>query len=304
MAIDGNNLEAKQGLDRALKLDKVIENSTKGEIEFQKGNFLSAIESFKNALIIDPNWEPANSGLDKSNIAYEEMIFQESISQGYEFLVNESFEDAEKLFNQALSIRQGSIEALQALDEVNLKKIASLTKSLKYKALIAEVNEDYELAKRLYEQILEIDKNVEEVKQSLYRVEDRISLISNMKYIINMSDYYSEDKVFNQAQQILKTARNIDRIGQKMAKLLQTLDSLIRTASVSLDVIIESDQLTEVKIFKVAQMGSFKQKALSLRPGIYTAQGSRKGYKDQIIEFRVGPDSQGQRISIICNEKI
>jgi tetratricopeptide (TPR) repeat protein len=304
LAIDGNNLEAKQGLDRALKLDKVIENSTKGEIEFQKGNFLSAIESFKNALIIDPNWEPANSGLDKSNIAYEEMIFQESISQGYEFLVNESFEDAEKLFNQALSIRQGSIEALQALDEVNLKKIASLTKSLKYKALIAEVNEDYELAKRLYEQILEIDKNVEEVKQSLYRVEDRISLISNMKYIINMSDYYSEDKVFNQAQQILKTARNIDRIGQKMAKLLQTLDSLIRTASVSLDVIIESDQLTEVKIFKVAQMGSFKQKALSLRPGIYTAQGSRKGYKDQIIEFRVGPDSQGQRISIICNEKI
>ena len=232
------------------------------------------------------------------------MIFQESISQGYEFLVNESFEDAEKSFNQALSIREDSLEALQALDEVNLKKIASLTKSLKYKALIAEVNEDYELAKTLYEQILEIDKNVEEVKQSLDRVEDRIFLISNMKYIINMSDYYSEDKVFNQAQQILETSRNIERIGPKMAKLLQTLDSLIRIASVPLDVIIESDQLTEVKIFKVAQMGSFKQRSLSLRPGIYTAQGSRKGYKDQIIEFRIEPDSQGQRISIICNEKI
>ena len=119
-----------------------------------------------------------------------------------------------------------------------------------------------------------------------------------------MSDYYSEDKVFNQAQQILETSRNIERIGPKMAKLLQTLDSLIRIASVPLDVIIESDQLTEVKIFKVAQMGSFKQRSLSLRPGIYTAQGSRKGYKDQIIEFRIEPDSQGQRISIICNEKI
>ena len=82
------------------------------------------------------------------------------------------------MFNQSLLIRPNSQEAKQALDELNLKRIASLTKSLKYKGLIAEVNEEWKQAKGFYEDILVIDPNIEEVKESLSRVESRILLAS------------------------------------------------------------------------------------------------------------------------------
>ena len=304
LAINGNNAEAKRGLDRALKLDQVIERTTRGETEFVLGNFESSVQSFENALKIDAEWKPAMLGLEKSEMAYEEQTFQSSISKGFQFLANGSFDDAERLFNQALLIRQDSKEAQQALDELNLKKIASLTKSFKYKALIAEVNEEWNQAKGFYEEILVIDPNIEEVKESLNRVESRILLDAEMTSIIARSDYYNDDKVFGQAQAILQTAKSIERIGPKMGALVEKLDSLIKIASIPMKVILESDELTEITIFKVAQIGSFQQKMVSLRPGIYTARGSRKGFMDETIRFRVEPNKQNQIFRIICSKKI
>ena len=304
LAIDGNNLDAKQGLDRALKLDQVLVRTQRGQTEFGMGSYERAIESFEDALSIDPNWEPAIDGLARSKKSYADELFQESLSKGYQSLNDESFDDAKSLFDQALSIRPSSQEALQALDELNLKRIASLTKSFKYKGLIAEVNEEWNQAKGFYEEILVIDPNLEEVKDSLSRVESRILLEAEMTSIIARSDAYNDNKVLGQAQALLETAKSIERIGPKMEGSIQKLDSLIRIALIPVDVIFESDELTEVTIFKVDQMGTFQQKIVPLRPGIYTARGSRKGFKDETIRFRVGPNKQNQRVRIICNKKI
>jgi len=304
LAIDGNNLDAKQGLDRALKLDQVLGRTQRGQTEFRMGSYEQAIESFEDALSIDPNWEPAITGLAQAKKSYADKLFQESLSKGYQSLKDESFDDAKSLFDQALSIRPSSQEALQALDELNLKRIASLTKSFKYKGLIAEVNEEWNQAKGFYEEILVIDPNLEEVKDSLSRAESRILLEAEMTSIIARSDAYNDNKVLGQAQALLETAKSIERIGPKMEGSIQKLDSLIRIALIPVDVIFESDELTEVTIFKVDQMGTFQQKIVSLRPGIYTARGSRKGFKDETIRFRVQPNKQNQRVRIICNKKI
>ena len=304
LAIDGNNIEAKLGLDRALKLDQVLERTQRGQTEFTMGNYEPAIQSFEDALLIDPDWEPAINGLAQSKQSYADNLFQESLSKGYRSLNDESFDEAESLFDQALSIRPNSEEALQALDELNLKRIASLTKSLKYKGLIAEVNEEWNQAKGFYQEILVIDANLEEVKESLSRVESRILLEAEMKSIIARSDAYNDNKVLGQAQALLETAKSIERIGPKMEESIQKLDSLIQIALIPIEVIFESDQFTEVTIFKVDQMGTFQQKIVSLRPGIYTARGSRKGFKDETIRFRVDPNKQNQRVKIICNKKI
>ena len=304
LAIDGNNIEAKLGLDRALKLDQVLERTQRGQTEFAMGSYEPAIQSFEDALLIDPDWEPAINGLAQSKQSYADNLFQESLSKGYLSLNDESFDEAESLFDQALSIRPNSEEALQALDELNLKRIASLTKSLKYKGLIAEVNEEWNQAKGFYQEILVIDANLEEVKESLSRVESRILLEAEMKSIIARSDAYNDKKVLGQAQALLETAKSIERIGPKMEESIQKLDSLIQIALIPIEVIFESDQFTEVTIFKVDQMGTFQQKIVSLRPGIYTARGSRKGFKDETIRFRVDPNKQNQRVKIICNKKI
>ncbi|SVD33384.1 uncharacterized protein METZ01_LOCUS386238, partial [marine metagenome] len=59
LAIDGFNQLAKAGLDRALKLDKVIALSNQGKRLAEEREWIESIEAFQAALAIDSNWKPA-----------------------------------------------------------------------------------------------------------------------------------------------------------------------------------------------------------------------------------------------------
>ncbi len=55
---------------------------------------------------------------------------------------------------------------------------------------------------------------------------------------------------------------------------------------------------------EVARLGSFAQHELTLRPGTYTAVGSRNGYRDVRHSFTVRHDSQPAPLTIACTEPI
>ena len=69
-------------------------------------------------------------------------------------------------------------------------------------------------------------------------------------------------------------------------------------------VTLESDNLTEITVFKVGRLGAFSSRTLELRPGAYTAMGSRPGYRDVRRNFRVGPGSDGTPVVVRCEEPI
>ena len=68
--------------------------------------------------------------------------------------------------------------------------------------------------------------------------------------------------------------------------------------------IIESDGVTEVAVYRVGKLGRFQSKELALRPGTYTVTGARAGYKDVRHSLSVKAGSNSLRLTISCNEKI
>ena len=65
-----------------------------------------------------------------------------------------------------------------------------------------------------------------------------------------------------------------------------------------------SDNVTDVAIYKVGKLGAFNTTELSLRPGTYVAVGSRPGYRDVRLEFRVAPEIDMQPVVVRCEEQI
>ncbi|MDH3266850.1 MAG: hypothetical protein OEM25_07790, partial [Gammaproteobacteria bacterium] len=61
---------------------------------------------------------------------------------------------------------------------------------------------------------------------------------------------------------------------------------------------------TDVSIYKVGKLGSFETHQLDLRPGLYVAVGSRPGYRDVRLEFRVAPEIDMQPVVVRCEEAI
>jgi hypothetical protein len=54
----------------------------------------------------------------------------------------------------------------------------------------------------------------------------------------------------------------------------------------------------------VAKLGKFDQRELDLRPGNYTAVGSRLGYRDVRVDFVVKYGSKPPSVTIACTETI
>ena len=122
LAIDGSNQLAKAGLDRALKLDKVIALSNQGKRLTEEREWIESIEAFQAALAIDSNWKPALEGLAASILSNDEEQFQLSLSEGYALMKEQKFEEAEVSFRKSLSIVPDSKEGQQAIEELRNPK--------------------------------------------------------------------------------------------------------------------------------------------------------------------------------------
>ena len=304
LAIDGSNQLAKAGLDRALKLDKVIALSNQGKRLAEEREWIESIEAFQAALAIDSNWKPALEGLTASILSNDEEQFQLSLSEGYALMKKQKFEEAEVSFRKSLSIVPDSKEGQQAIEELEIQRRIVLTKSLKYKALIAEVNEEWDNAESYYETILSLDPNIQEVKDSLLRVRQRIKLINQMISFIAKAEQLNDDKLFSQAQETLKQAEAILNKGPELIEQVSKMQQVLKVASIPLQVTLISDQKTNVVIYKKGDFGLFERQSILLKPGIYTAKGMRIGYRDTTLRFKVDPNQSEQSFTVICREKI
>jgi len=304
LAIDGGNELARKGLDRALKLDKVIEYTQLGESLSEQRQWSESIEAFEKALMIDPEWLQAQQGFSKAILENDKEQFQSSLSKGYALMKEEKFDEAEVAFQKSLEIDPESKAGQQAIEELEIQRRTSLTKSLKYKGLIAEVNEEWDDAKSYYETILNFDSNISEVKDSLMRVNSRIRLINQMISFIAQAENLNDDKLFNQAQQALIQAQSIMNKGPKMTQQISELEQTLKIASTPVEVTLISDLKTDVMLYKTGKFGLFEQKTILLKPGVYTAKGTRIGYRDTTLRFKVSPENLDQRFIIICRDRI
>ena len=304
LAIDGINQEAKKGLDRALKLDRVLELTQLGNDFESKRQWKEAMQAFEEALTIDREWEQAQSGFDRSKEQFGTEEFQRLLSSGYRAIRESLFESARSFINQAADIQRESLEVQQAFEELDTQERIFNIKSMKYKALTAEVNEQWENARTLYKSILNLDPNIGEIKESLTRVNQRIELSNNLTYFISSKDKLNDDKFFIQAETILTQAQNIINPGPILKEQINDLTQILKIASIPIEVTIFSDNATEILVFKIGNLGVFERSVIPLKPGVYIATGKRNGYRDVQLRFKVSANNKDQSIRVECKERI
>jgi hypothetical protein len=155
-----------------------------------------------------------------------------------------------------------------------------------------------------YESILAADANLPDVRAGLERARSRAALDERLRREPGNADRYNDDAVLSSAQALLDSARAIAEPGPVLRRQIDALEAQLRIARTPVQVSFESDNLTEVTVFKVGRLGSFATRTLELRPGLYTAVGSRPGYRDVRRNFRVGPGGEAAPVVVRCEEPI
>lgn len=263
-----------------------------------------AIAALDEALALDAELDAVTAERERLRATLLEQNFNAAMSAGYGALDERRFSAARESFRQAASLKPDAAETASALAEVTTEETAHTLRQLAQAGSRAEQQERWQDAVELYEKALNLDATVLFAGEGLKRARPRAQLAQQLDLLLREPERLADVKVADAAARLLDDARTFDAPNAVLREQVDRLTELLRRANTPVTVTLRSDAATEVVVHKVARLGRFESHSLSLRPGTYTAVGSRRGYRDVRHSFTVAPGSAGEAITIRCTEPI
>lgn len=304
LMIKPTNENARRNLERAKKIERVIQLMDSAKRHEKLNNLPFALADYQEAMKLDPESDQAREGFDRIKVLIAEEQFKQLMSSGFAALQNNEYERARKAFLKAGSFKTGAIEVQDALAQVDQAIRLARIETLRKEALAAEQAEDWKKALESYLAVLKIDPAIQFAAQGKGLSQERVTLEKRLTFYLERPHLLESDRHLQNATSLLQEARKIEPMGSRLTSQTERLDQLVKTAKTPVRVTLESDNLTQVDVYKVGRFGRFTARDLDLRPGTYTVVGTRNGYKDVRQQIVVKPGQKGMRVIVVCKEKI
>ncbi len=304
VAVTPSHPGAQAGLRRAKYLEEVQQLVLQGGEYEEDLEFAAAQESYERAIELDPQWQPAHDGLARVEAARTKLEFDTRMSEGFAAIAAGDYLGARAAFRVAQKLIPESSEPADGLMQVDqglrMRDITTLEREVN--ALRAD--EHWEAVITTYEEILEIDNTLQFASDGLVEAREMAALHARLDKYISEPDTLSSPAVMQGATQFLLQVTMRPDIGPRLAAQRDELSRLLKRAATPLSVPILSDNQTDVIVYRVGRLGRFDRKEIDLRPGSYVAVGSRAGYRDVRLEFRVAPEIDIEPVIVQCEEPI
>ena len=289
---------------RAAVLPQLLALLEQAEAAESASEMAQALQLLQQATTLDPLHQIAKSELLRVSTEVQNAAFNKAMSEGYAALDEGRLEDARQSFKDAAALQKGSAEAASALQEVTAAGTARRLTALEKQGRQNVQQEQWQKAVNTYEQAQKIDSSVLYAREGLKRSRSRAQLDQQFRKVIDDPQRLSDKSVAQAATKLLAQSKQISPRGPLLTKQISALETLLRDANSTVEIRLRSDQETEVTVYKVARLGRFKQHELTLRPGTYTAVGSRNGYRDVRQSFTLKAGTTPAPITIICTDPI
>ncbi|MEH6569770.1 MAG: hypothetical protein V7709_11870 [Halioglobus sp.] len=303
-AIEPDNAQLATLTTRAAMLDQVMKLLTQAKTAEEARDLASAQMLLNQAAEIDPQHRRVRSELDRVTAAYITQQFNEAMSDGYVALNENQFNSAKAAFRKAAKLVSGSPEAASALQEVQVAQTAYRLSTLQKQGKAAQANEQWQEAVAAYEEALKIDANISFAQEGLKRSGTRAKLDQKFSAAIEEPGRLADIAVAEATENLLRQAASITPRGPVLSRQMDQLETLLTQANTTRSLTLTSDGETDVIVYKVARLGQFQQRTLTLRPGKYTAVGTRNGFRDVRVTFNLSHDSTLPTVVVSCTEQI
>lgn len=304
VAISPSDAAAQAGYARARNLDQVLALTERGMTFERDLELAAAQQNYAQAVELDPQWQPAQDGLQRVNAEINQMDFDARMTEGLFAIADGHYDAARAAFRMAKALKPESREPadglLQVEQEIRLNQISSYEQQAQQQ----EEDELWLLAAATYERLLELDANLEFAQQGLQHAREMSALHKQLDEFILKPDSLSAPSTMQKATMMVVNITRMPDVGPRLGAQRDELSRLLKRAATPLQVQLISDNATDVSIYKIGKLGSFETHELTLRPGKYVAVGSRPGFRDVRLEFLVGPEQEAKPIVIRCEEAI
>ena len=305
LAIDPGNKEAINGMERTKVMGRVIELREKAKKAEASGNLDLARDSYRNAISMDSGYVSLHMELRRLNQLILDRDFKAAMSDAITALDRKDYSKAGLSINRAKKIRPNDPGVKDLELQLERSSLSKEIRNLKDKAIDYEKKEKWKNALDAYSKILDLDENAGFAQKGKAKARELITLYSQIENYISNPGELQPSANMAHARNLYELAVSRKDAGPGLRAMTKRLDELIESYSNPVPVMLQSDNMTEVMIYKVGRFEKFNEKRIELKPGQYKALGTRSGYRDVTVMFAVPPDSRElTTVSIICEEKI
>lgn len=304
LALSPENPQAEHGLARARSLEQVPALYTKG-LEFEKtGEFKAAADALRQAGKIDPEYQPAVQGLARVQAHQEEIYFQQAMGGFLQALMVKDLKKAENELSRASRLQPQAAVVIDGKKQLRQLVLQQTLGRLQQEYERFSVAEQWRQAKERCEQALKVDPQAVFALSGLQTAIRRLELDQALQGILDRPQRLQEDGPLQEARQTLAAAESVPDPGPLLNEQIMTLRVQLVAAIQKVLVVVQSDNETDVVIYRIGRLGRFNRRELQLRPGRYTAVGSRPGYRDVRKEFEIHSGAGQASLLIRCEEII
>jgi hypothetical protein len=304
MLIKPEDGAATAGIQRTQTLDQVFQLMDSGDQKLQAGRLDEARQDYQQALTLDPETRLAKQKLEQANDRIHEREFNRAMTEGYNALEHSRLQEARSALLRAANIKPGAAEVQTALNQVNNRITSGKIAALLEQASTHEQQEQWPDAVQAYDQALALDVSLLQARQGREHAQWRSNLDARLNMAIAKPQRLSTKAVYDEALILLRDASRIDNPGTRLKRQIAVLDVLLQEAASPVLVTLQSDNATDINLYKTGELGRFLQKELSLLPGRYVAVGRRDGYRDVRVEFVVEAKKSMAPVIIQCEEQV
>ncbi|MFQ5644941.1 MAG: tetratricopeptide repeat protein [Thiogranum sp.] len=304
LAVEPGHDIASRSLARAQARRSVLQHMAAGAVAENAGDLEAAGADYAAALQLDSEYQPARDTLERVSEQLTDTRFRAAMSRALVALDSGKLNEAGEALDNAARLRSDADAVRDARLRLTRARQQSSLSQLRRKATAAVREEDWQGAAALYKKALQIDANAGFARSGLEQARARIQLHRQFDhYLDDPQRLYSAEPLEN-AQTLLSSVGRAPAAEPRLAEKINRLAQQVAAALVPVQVRLRSDGETEVVIYHVARLGRFVEHRLELRPGTYTAVGSRPGYRDVRKVFSVSPGQVPAPVDIRCEEPV
>jgi len=233
-----------------------------------------------------------------------ETQFSRLISAGLAAVENKDMRTAQRNYKAASALlpKRSELNTLHAAIN-KLSDMLALQRALT-QAGSASARDDWPKAQTVYAEVARRFPDNRDIHDGLQLADKVVSLQASIRTYLGQAERLSARNVFTAAQNTLIQARVFTRNSPSLARNTEKLQALLISMDKKIPVLVKSDNQTFIRVRGVGKVGITLARTIQLKPGIYTFEGIRAGYKSKLVRVRLPAGMQSFEVDVVCDEPI
>lgn len=307
LSIDPQNENAILQIERAKTADDVFNLVKKGEGQERSEAFEEALAAYQQAFQKDQKSAKAQSGVSRVRRKIENRDFSKYLTLAQNAEQSYRFDEAIENFQLALAIFPDRKELADSIVRARTDKRQSDITTLVTRAYALESeNRDWEGARVIYQQLNDMEPNLQEAKDGLLRTGKVIRSILRYEKYLEIAAIEAKRLQYQLARQSWDQAMRSKPEYLELTDEAKRLQQHLITQSRPVQVLFISDMATWVSVQgpTAKKPTKLKESTMNLLPGDYRIIGRKKGYEDIQYRLQVRGGVAQSPLTVICDEKL